>query len=86
MTPEPSVFAAPWEARVFALIVALQDRGLLSWPDFQAQLAAEITAHPTQPYYVSWLHAASDLLDTLALAPLAEVEAAQHALADPGHG
>lgn len=58
------VFAAPWEARAFALAVTLRDAGHLSWPDFQAALAARITADPAGdvPYYEHWLAALEALV------------------------
>ena len=39
---EPPVFSEPWEARVFALAVALSDRGLFTWTEWSAALATEI--------------------------------------------
>jgi nitrile hydratase accessory protein len=36
------VFSEPWEARAFALAVALADAGHFAWPDFSAALAEEI--------------------------------------------
>ena len=37
------VFREPWEAQAFAMTVALYRRGLFSWPEWAAALAAEIT-------------------------------------------
>jgi nitrile hydratase accessory protein len=53
---EPT-FAAPWEARAFAMAVRLRDQGHLRWPAFQACLAARIAADPDQEtgYYEHWL-------------------------------
>lgn len=39
---ESPVFREPWEARVFALAVALSDRGLFTWTEWSGALAAEI--------------------------------------------
>lgn len=39
---EAIVFREPWEARVFALAVAASDRGLFTWTEWSAALAAEI--------------------------------------------
>jgi nitrile hydratase accessory protein len=36
------VFGAPWEAQSFAMAVALYERGLFTWPEWAATLAAEI--------------------------------------------
>ncbi len=38
------VFSAPWEARAFALALAMSQSGLFSWEDFRANLIAEIGA------------------------------------------
>lgn len=36
-------FRAPWEARIFALVVVMVERGAITWREFQEQLVAEIT-------------------------------------------
>jgi nitrile hydratase accessory protein len=38
------VFSAPWEARAFAIALALSQSGLFSWDEFRANLIAEIGA------------------------------------------
>jgi nitrile hydratase accessory protein len=37
------VFREPWEAQAFAMTLALYERGLFTWPEWAAALAAEIT-------------------------------------------
>ena len=63
------VFAEPWEARAFALVVGLHEAGHFHWPDFQALLAAEIreseAAGLHEPYYALWLRAAEHLVARL---------------------
>jgi len=54
-------FAAPWEARAFALAVALRDAGHLSWPVFSERLAVRLAEDAAQPYYERWLVALEDL-------------------------
>jgi nitrile hydratase accessory protein len=58
------VFRAPWEAQAFAMAVALHQRGLFSWPEWAATLAAEITRAQQEgdpdtgdTYYLHWLAA-----------------------------
>lgn len=60
-------FQAPWQARAFALAVALRDRGQLSWPEFQRRVAEQVAADPhrTSDYYQHWLSA----LEALARRP-----------------
>lgn len=55
------VFAAPWEARVVALAVALVERLQLPWDDFRSRLITSIAAEPDRPYYESWSVALEDL-------------------------
>ncbi len=58
------VFREPWEAQAFAMTLALYDRGLFTWPEWAAMLAAEIRrAHESgdpdtgETYYHHWLAA-----------------------------
>ena len=59
-TEEP-VFAAPWEAKAFAMAVALRDAGVLEWSEFAERLAAEI-ATGTGSYYEQWVAALEAVL------------------------
>jgi nitrile hydratase accessory protein len=61
---EGPVFRAPWEAQAFAMALALHARGLFTWAEWAATLAAEIKrAHEAgdpdtgQTYYLHWLAA-----------------------------
>jgi nitrile hydratase accessory protein len=56
------VFREPWEAQAFAIAVALNERGLFSWPEWAATLAEEISAAQArrdpdtgETYYHHWL-------------------------------
>src|SRR5881227_687296 len=58
------VFREPWEAQAFAMTLALHERGLFTWPERAAALAAEISAAQTSgdpdlgdTYYRHWLAA-----------------------------
>ena len=42
--PGAPIFQAPWEARVFALVVRLRESGEFAWDEFRDRLIAEITA------------------------------------------
>lgn len=65
-------FAEPWHARVFALAVHLNERGVFDWATFATALAARL-AESEDPvggdYYHCWLAA---LRDALELPPDAE--------------
>jgi nitrile hydratase accessory protein len=60
--PAGPVFKAPWEAHAFAMAVLLHERGLFTWPEWAARLAAEIrraqlAGDPDtgETYYRHWL-------------------------------
>jgi nitrile hydratase accessory protein len=63
------VFHEPWEAQAFAMTVALYRRGLFTWPEWAAALAAEIkraqrAGDPDtgDTYYRHWLAALERLV------------------------
>ena len=63
------VFAEPWQAQVFAMTLHLHQRGLFSWPEWAAALAAQIkTAQAAgdpdlgNTYYQHWLAALESLV------------------------
>lgn len=56
------VFREPWEAQAFAIALALHGRGLFTWPEWAASLAAEIKRAQAagdpdtgETYYRHWL-------------------------------
>ena len=63
------VFREPWEAQAFAMTLALHERGLFTWPEWAAALAAEIkrardAGDPDtgETYYAHWLAALENLV------------------------
>ncbi len=63
------VFREPWEAQVFALAVALQERGLFTWSEWASALGDEIkranaAGEPDggDTYYTHWLVALERLV------------------------
>ena len=61
---EGPVFREPWEAQAFAIALALHQRGLFTWPEWAATLAAEIKRAQVagdpdtgETYYRHWLAA-----------------------------
>ncbi len=64
------IFAAPWEAKAFAIIVKLAQDGHFSWADWVACFSREVAAataaaergEPAPSYYEQWLTAAETLL------------------------
>jgi nitrile hydratase accessory protein len=63
------IFKEPWEARVFAMALALHEQGLFSWPQWAQALAQQIErAHASgdadlgDTYYQHWLRALESLV------------------------
>jgi nitrile hydratase accessory protein len=59
------VFREPWEARAFAMAVALEERKVFTWNEWAQALGAEITAagpNDETPYYQHWLAALEKLV------------------------
>lgn len=66
------VFNEPWEARAFAMVLALHQRGLFTWPQWAAALSHQITqaqaagdADLGDTYYQHWLLALESLVKDL---------------------
>src|SRR5262245_11099198 len=66
---EGPVFREPWEAQAFAMALALHERGLFTWPEWAAALAAEIKRAQAagdpdtgETYYRHWLAALERLV------------------------
>jgi nitrile hydratase accessory protein len=72
------VFAEPWQARAFALTLALHERGAFVWSDWAQALGAEFardTSEGHEAYYRAWLRALETLLDKGGIATPPEVAA-----------
>lgn len=66
------VFNEPWEARAFAMVLALHERGMFTWPQWAAALSRQITeaqaagdADLGDTYYQHWLLALESLVKDL---------------------
>ena len=55
--PKDPVFSEPWEAQAFAMVVALQARGLFTWAEWAAQLSRCMGDNASGSYYEQWLAA-----------------------------
>jgi nitrile hydratase accessory protein len=63
------VFNEPWEARAFAMTLALHERGVFTWPQWAEALSRQIAqAHAAgdadlgDTYYQHWLRALESLV------------------------
>jgi nitrile hydratase accessory protein len=70
------VFAAPWEARAFALAVAVVEHAGLPWDAFRLRLIDAIADDPDRPYYESWATAIESLVVALELTTPTALDAA----------
>jgi nitrile hydratase accessory protein len=68
------VFNEPWEARAFAMVLALHERGLFTWPQWAEALSRQISqaqaagdADLGDTYYQHWLLALESLVKDLPL-------------------
>jgi len=68
---EGPVFREPWEAQAFAMALTLHDRGVFTWPEWAAALAAEIKRAQAagdpdtgETYYRHWLATLEGLVAT----------------------
>ena len=83
---EGPVFREPWEAQAFALAIDAHARGLFSWPEWAAELSAQIKAAQLagdpdtgDTYYRHWLAALEAITvqkGAATRAQLAQVQAA----------
>ena len=66
------VFKEPWEAKAFAMTLALHERGLFTWPQWAEALSRQITlaqeagdADLGDTYYQHWLLALESMVKKL---------------------
>lgn len=86
------VFREPWEAQAFALAIDAHARGLFSWPEWAAELSAQIKAAQRagdpdtgETYYRHWLAALEALTVQKGAASRAQLEQVQAAWDSAAH-
>ena len=84
-----AVFKAPWEARIFSLIVSLHNAGFFDWSEWTTAISGEIAADqgrdPETPYYELWLRAAETLIDAKGLCTRGAMQSARDAILNARH-
>ncbi len=91
------VFAEPWQAKGFALVLALHERGVFTWAEWAQALAAQIAAAQSRgdadlgdTYYRHWVAALEALVAEKGASSAAELEryrlAWDHAADRTAHG
>jgi nitrile hydratase accessory protein len=79
------VFAEPWQAQAFALVLKLHEAGAFSWTEWAETLGAELARDPTDDgtrYYDHWVAALETIAARHALTETAELAARKAAWAD----
>jgi nitrile hydratase accessory protein len=83
------VFAEPWQAQAFGMVVALHARSLFSWDEWAQTLSAELKRGDADPhghdYYEHWLRALERLLAAKEVAGAPEVDALTEAWQRAAH-
>ena len=97
MTEQEPVFREPWEAHAFAMVLTLHQRGLFTWTEWAAALAAQIAAAQRagdpdmgDTYYRHWLGALEHLVAAKGASSASELlayrQAWDHAAERTPHG
>jgi nitrile hydratase accessory protein len=80
------VFAEPWQAQAFALVLQLHAQGAFTWPEWAQALSARLQAAGPDDdgarYYEHWLAALEELVTARRLAEFPELAARRDAWAD----
>jgi nitrile hydratase accessory protein len=82
---EGPVFAEPWQAQAFALVVQLNAEGAFTWTEWAAALSRELAGDPTDDgarYYHHWVAALEALTTARGLAVGNELIARKDAWAE----
>ena len=84
-----TVFKEPWQAQAFALALRLSAQGHFTWPEWAAELAAELKAAADRGepddgsrYYEHWLAALERIVTKKGLTDVAALLARKEAWAD----
>jgi nitrile hydratase accessory protein len=83
------VFEQPWEAKAFAMVLRLHERGLFTWTEWADSLAQEIQSSQAagdadlgDTYYQHWLRALESLVQRKGAASIDELTRSQQAWAE----
>jgi nitrile hydratase accessory protein len=79
---EGPVFAEPWQAQAFALVLKLHETGAFTWTEWAEALSGELLADPTDDgsrYYQHWVAALERLATGRNLAGAEELAARKDA-------
>lgn len=70
------VFAAPWQAQVFAMTVTLHERGAFTWAEWARTLAQHVSGGRPDgsDYFERWADALAELLRSRGIATEEDIE------------
>ncbi|HMF66506.1 MAG TPA: nitrile hydratase accessory protein [Phyllobacterium sp.] len=72
------VFAEPWQAEAFAIVVAVHDRGLFTWEEWAATLSGKLkrpgALDDASDYYHCWLEALESLIASKSVASKHDID------------
>ena len=81
-----AVFAEPWQAHAFAMVLQLHEKGLFTWPEWAAALTDEIRKAQTTgdadtgaTYYMHWLNALEAMVLAKQLGTADQIHDLEHA-------
>jgi nitrile hydratase accessory protein len=81
-----AVFAEPWQAHAFAMVLQLHEKGLFTWPEWAAALTQEIRkaqivgdADTGATYYTHWLNALESMVLSKQLGTADQIHDLEHA-------
>ena len=89
LEPREVTFGEPWEARAFALALALAERDAFKWDEFRDRLITAIAesdqanaaGQPGSSYYQCWLDALEQAITARGIASLSEIDHRAEAIA-----
>ena len=72
------VFAEPWQAEAFAMVVALHERGLFTWDEWAHALSTKLkrpdSLEDASDYYQCWLEALESLITVKNIAVKSDID------------
>ena len=80
--PEEPVFAEPWQARAFALVLKLAERSHFTSSEWTAALSVQIAGDDGSHYYEHWLAALEKLVVEKGLADVTALKTRKEAWRD----
>lgn len=67
------VFAEPWEAQAFAMVINLHQSDFFTWEEWATELSAQIHSGRNHDYYAHWLAALESIVAAKSLTCAAEL-------------